>query len=82
MPFYQRSFANKANWKTPLEGNFETNYFQYAHRDSIAPLFYDNLLIADHDRQHQHVFLPKRSIANLRAQPRRDWRVGLHANIL
>ena len=81
-PFHQRSFANAANWKIPFEGNLETYHFQYAHRDSIAPLFYENLLIADHDRQHQRLFLPKRSIESLRAQPLQDWRVGPHANIL
>ena len=25
VPFHLRSFANKANWKIPLEGNLETN---------------------------------------------------------
>ncbi|HXE22299.1 MAG TPA: SRPBCC family protein [Rhodoferax sp.] len=61
-PFHQREFANAANWKIPFEGNLETYHFQYAHRNTIAGLFYDNLLMADHDRQHQRIFLPKRSI--------------------
>ncbi len=62
VPFHQHAFDNAANWKIPFEANLETYHFQYAHRNSIAALFYDNLLMADHDRQHQRLFLPKRSI--------------------
>ena len=81
-PFHQREFSNAANWKIPFEGNLETYHFQYAHRNSIAALFYDNLLIADHDRQHQRLFLPKRSIETLREQPPAEWRVGPNSNII
>lgn len=81
-PFHQRDFANAANWKIPFEANLETYHFQYAHRNSIAGLFHDNLLIADHDRQHQRLFLPKRSLEALRGQPEAGWDVGPHANII
>lgn len=82
LPFHQREFDNAANWKIPFEGNLETYHFQYAHRNSIANLFYDNLLIANHDRQHQRLFLPKRSIETLRARPESEWSVGQHSNII
>ena len=81
-PVHERSFENAANWKIPIEGNLETYHFQYAHRDSIAPLFHDNLLIADHDRQHQRIFLPKRSIEDLRHRHEGEWQLGPHANII
>jgi phenylpropionate dioxygenase-like ring-hydroxylating dioxygenase large terminal subunit len=82
VPFHQREFINAANWKIPFEANLETYHFAYAHRDSIAPLFHDNLLIADHDRQHQRLFLPKRGIEALRHLPPDQWQIGLHANII
>ena len=82
LPFHQRSFANAANWKIPFEGNLETYHFHYAHRNSIAGMFHDNLLLADHDRQHHRIFLPKRSIQALAGQPERDWQVGPHSNII
>ena len=86
LPFHQREFANAANWKIPFEGNLETYHFQYAHRNSIASLFYDNLLIFDHDPHdrfhHQRIFLPKRSIETLREQRPSEWQVGPHANII
>ncbi|MCJ0763472.1 aromatic ring-hydroxylating oxygenase subunit alpha [Variovorax terrae] len=81
-PFHQREFANAANWKIPFEGNLETYHFQYAHRNSIAGLFHDNLLMADHDGRHQRLFLPKRSIESLRGQPKAAWQVGPHSNII
>jgi choline monooxygenase len=82
VPFHQHAFDNAANWKIPFEGNLETYHFQYAHRNSIAALFYDNLLMADHDRQHQRLFLPKRSIEGLREMPASEWQVGPHSNII
>lgn len=82
VPFHQREFMNAANWKIPFEGNLETYHFQYAHRASIAHLFHDNLLIADHDGPHHRIVLPKRSMASLRQQPEADWRIGPHANII
>lgn len=82
VPVHQREFANAANWKIPFEGNLETYHFQYAHRNTIAGLFYDNLLMADHDRQHQRIFLPKRSIETLRDQAPGEWQLGPHANII
>lgn len=82
LPFHQRSFANAANWKLPFEGNLETYHFQYAHRNTIAGLFHDNLLIGDSDGRHQRMFLPKRSITTLTDQPRDTWRAGPHSNII
>lgn len=82
VPFHQHAFDNAANWKIPFEANLETYHFQYAHRNSIAALFYDNLLMADHDRQHQRLFLPKRSIEGLRGTPMQAWQVGPHSNII
>jgi phenylpropionate dioxygenase-like ring-hydroxylating dioxygenase large terminal subunit len=82
VPFHQHAFDNAANWKIPFEANLETYHFQYAHRNSIAALFYDNLLMADHDRQHQRLFLPKRSIEGLRGTPTQAWQVGPHSNII
>jgi len=81
-PFHQREFANAANWKIPFEGNLETYHFQYAHRNTIAGLFFDNLLMADHDGRHHRIVLPKRSMPMLRQQPESDWRIGPHANII
>jgi len=82
VPFHRREFANAANWKIPFEGNLETYHFQYAHRDTIAGLFHDNLLLADHDGLHHRLVLPKRSIESLRGQPAAGWEIGRHANII
>ncbi|SEA16904.1 aromatic ring-hydroxylating dioxygenase subunit alpha [Variovorax sp. YR216] len=82
VPFHQREFPNAANWKIPFEANLETYHFQYAHRNSIAHMFYHNLLLADHDRQHQRIFLPKRSIESLRDAPMDQWQAGPHSNII
>lgn len=82
VPFFERRFECAANWKLPFEGNLETYHFQYAHRTTIAELFFDNLTIADHDGPHHRLFLPKRSIVRLREQPRASWDLSRHANII
>ncbi|MGQ2992686.1 aromatic ring-hydroxylating oxygenase subunit alpha [Variovorax sp.] len=82
VPFDQREFANAANWKIPFEANLETYHFQYAHRDSIAGLFHDNLLIADHEGAHQRLFLPKRGIERLSELPEDQWQLGPHSNVI
>jgi phenylpropionate dioxygenase-like ring-hydroxylating dioxygenase large terminal subunit len=82
VPFHQREFANAANWKIPFEGNLETYHFQYAHRDTIAGLFHDNLLMADHDGPHHRLVLPKRSMASLRDVPESEWDLGRQSNII
>ncbi|MDP3627200.1 MAG: aromatic ring-hydroxylating dioxygenase subunit alpha [Hydrogenophaga sp.] len=82
VPFDEREFSNKANWKIPFEGNLETYHFQYAHRNSIAHLFYDNLLLADYDGDHQRIFLPKRTISSMSEEPRNEWVIGPHSNII
>jgi phenylpropionate dioxygenase-like ring-hydroxylating dioxygenase large terminal subunit len=82
VPFHARRFSCAANWKLPFEANLETYHFQYAHRETIAALFFDNLVIADHDGPHHRLFLPKRSIESLRGQPEAQWDLSRHANII
>jgi phenylpropionate dioxygenase-like ring-hydroxylating dioxygenase large terminal subunit len=87
VPFDQRDFINRANWKMPFEANLELYHVHYAHRNTIKELFHDNLMIADVDRSaagphHQRIFIPKRSITSLREQPRDQWKVGRHVNII
>jgi phenylpropionate dioxygenase-like ring-hydroxylating dioxygenase large terminal subunit len=53
VPFDQRDFINRANWKMPFEANLELYHVHYAHRNTIKELFHDNLMIADVDRQRR-----------------------------
>lgn len=58
-----RSFRHPSNWKLVLEGNLESYHFQYAHRQTIAHIFHDNLVVHAQHGDHQRIVLPKRSMA-------------------
>ena len=54
-----------ARWKLVLDANLESYHFAYAHRETIAHLFHDNIVVHDQVGDHQRIVLPKRSFAEL-----------------
>ncbi len=71
-----------ANWKLVTDGGLESYHFRIAHRDTIGSLFGDTnssyAFIGDHIRS----VVPRRSLLELRDQPREAWSLRAHANIL
>lgn len=67
----ERHFTQASNWKLVLDGNLESYHFAYAHRETIAHLFHDNLVVHDQVGDHQRIVLPKRSFAELAEPPAR-----------
>lgn len=72
----------RANWKILVEGGLEAYHFRVVHRDSIYPLFHDNLMLHDRFGAHQRLVLPKRSISELGGVPRDKRRLRKHANLV
>jgi phenylpropionate dioxygenase-like ring-hydroxylating dioxygenase large terminal subunit len=64
-----RHFTQPSNWKLVLDANLESYHFAYAHRETIAYLFHDNVVVHDQLGDHQRIVLPKRSFGELRAPP-------------
>lgn len=62
----QRDIELRCDWKLIVEGSSEAYHFKIAHRDTIAPLFVDNLQIVDEDGLHRRMFIVKEA---LREQP-------------
>jgi len=78
---HERRFVQPSNWKLVLDANLESYHFQYAHRDTIAHLFHDNLVQQESFGRHQRIVLPKRSLAAAEGDP--GWELlGRHANII
>jgi len=80
--FDERTFESAHDWKLMADANLEAYHFQYLHRDTIAELFHDNLMVADHFGDHMRITLPKRSIATLRELPESQWNLAGHCNII
>jgi phenylpropionate dioxygenase-like ring-hydroxylating dioxygenase large terminal subunit len=78
---HERRFVQPSNWKLVLDANLESYHFQYAHRETIAHLFHDNLVQQESFGRHQRIVLPKRSLASAAGDP--DWALlGRHSNII
>ena len=71
-----------ANWKLLIEGGMEAYHFRVAHRDTIAPYFIDNLSTYRMIGAHVRSVLPRASLPGLADQPREDWSIRDHTNIL
>ncbi len=71
-----------ANWKILVEGGIEAYHFRVAHRDTIAPFFFDNLSSYEAFGPHLRSVLARRSLAELRDQPEDQWRLRDHSQVL
>ncbi len=78
----RRQFTQPSNWKLVFDANLETYHFAYAHRDTIAFLFHDNVVVHDQAGDHHRVFLPKRTFGELPGPPERLEGYAKAANII
>lgn len=70
------------NWKILVEGGIEAYHFRVAHKDTIAPYFVDNLSTYQAIGPHLRSLLARKSVAELAQQPRDEWRLRDHAQVL
>ena len=71
-----------ANWKILVEGGIESYHFRVAHKDTIAPLFLDNLSSYRCFGRHIRSILPRSTLPELKDQPEAAWELGAHSNVL
>ena len=72
----------KANWKLAVDGGLESYHFRIVHRDTVAPLVGDTDSIYEFIGDHVRSILPRRSMIELEKQPRSEWSLRQHAQIL
>lgn len=77
---YRRRFA--FNWKLGIDGGLEAYHFRYAHANTIAELFFDNLLVYEDYAPSARMTLAKRTITSLPGVARERWKLREHANLL
>jgi phenylpropionate dioxygenase-like ring-hydroxylating dioxygenase large terminal subunit len=79
---HERSFVQPSNWKLVLDANLESYHFQYAHRETIAHLFHDNLVQHQLFGRHQRIVLPKQSLSKIQLDDISWDLLGRHSNII
>ncbi len=81
-PFATLEHEARANWKILVEGGIESYHFKVAHRQTVGPLFQDNLSTYQAFGHHLRSVLPRKSLPDLAAQPRETWEIRPHTNLL
>lgn len=61
----EREIGLTCNWKVVVEGGLETYHVQHAHKRTIAPMFADNVAVADRLDPHMRLYFTKRNAADL-----------------
>ncbi|MFN3399152.1 MAG: aromatic ring-hydroxylating oxygenase subunit alpha [Ferrovibrio sp.] len=61
----EREIGLSCNWKVVVEGGLETYHVQHAHKRTIAPMFADNVAVADRLDPHMRLYFTKRNAAEL-----------------
>ncbi len=61
----EREIGLNCNWKVVVEGGLETYHVQHAHKRTIAPMFADNVAVADRLDPHMRLYFTKRNAAEL-----------------
>lgn len=81
-PYATRVLKRRMNWKLALDTFLESYHFCVLHKNSICSIFHQNLATFDTYGRHFRLVTPRRSIAQLRGQPEREWQVLPHLVIL
>ncbi|MEK9969504.1 MAG: aromatic ring-hydroxylating dioxygenase subunit alpha [Ferrovibrio sp.] len=68
----EREIGLNCNWKVVIEGGLETYHVQHAHKRTIAPMFADNVAVADRLDPHMRLYFTKRNAAELVSGEARD----------
>jgi len=55
----EREIGIQSNWKIVMEGGLETYHVRYAHKATIAPMFADNVAVADRFDPHARLYFTK-----------------------
>jgi len=61
----EREIGIAANWKVVVEGGLETYHVRHAHRTTIAPMFADNVAVADRLEPHMRLYFTKQAARDL-----------------
>jgi phenylpropionate dioxygenase-like ring-hydroxylating dioxygenase large terminal subunit len=70
------------SWKLSIDVFLETYHLRPVHKDSIFPMFFDNIGLVDPIGPHLRNVFPKRSIKDLANSPSDTWQLRQHANVL
>jgi phenylpropionate dioxygenase-like ring-hydroxylating dioxygenase large terminal subunit len=78
----QFATTRELSWKLAIDIFLEAYHVRPTHKDSIYPMFFDNVGLVDPSGPHLRNVFPKRTIRELADRPEATWRLREHANVL
>src|SRR3546814_15595856 len=78
----EREIGVAANWKVVVEGGLETYHVRHAHRTTIAPMFTDNVIVADRLDPHLRLYFTKQVAQDLTRPDGTRLSVRYYGNLL
>jgi phenylpropionate dioxygenase-like ring-hydroxylating dioxygenase large terminal subunit len=78
----RRSTDRNISWKLAIDIFLETYHLRPTHKETIYPMFFDNLGLVDRIGPHLRNVFPKRTIRELPGTNESTWELRQHANIL
>ena len=76
------SFSRQLNWKLAVDTFCESYHLSTLHRDSLAPMIFDDYTLFDTFGPHGRMVSTRKSVAELDQLERDDWVLAPHATIL
>lgn len=77
-----RRIELRCNWKLTVEGASEAYHFKLAHRDTIAPMFADNVQIVDEQGLHRRMYIVKECLRERKADECKPFDPRAFGNLL
>ena len=80
--FASTEFTRPINWKLAVDTFCEAYHLSILHRDSLAPMIYDDYSLFDRFGAHGRMVSTRKSVVELDDLGRDDWSLAPHATIL
>jgi phenylpropionate dioxygenase-like ring-hydroxylating dioxygenase large terminal subunit len=76
------AMSRPLSWKLAIDVFLEAYHLKTAHKNSIYPMFFDNVGLVDPVGPHLRNVFPKRTIKELASTQPESWQLRRHANVL
>lgn len=77
--YERRVLHHKMNWKMMIDTFLEPYHFSTLHKNTVAPLFFNNLCLFEGFGQNLRMAVIRRSIEQLRGRPEHEWDFMKHS---
>lgn len=72
-PFRTMTIRREMNWKLSPETFMEAYHFETLHRETVAPIFFPNLMPFDAFGRNSRLIVPRKKIMELKRRPESEW---------